>query len=35
MSTAVEVPDLDALFDLVIKVHSVHIAEGAGTLLAI
>ncbi len=29
MSTAVEVPDLDALFDLVKQVHAVHVAEGA------
>jgi uncharacterized protein (TIGR00106 family) len=29
MSTAVEVPDLDALFELVKKVHAAHVAEGA------
>ena len=29
MSTAIEAPDLDALFDLVKKVHAAHIAEGA------
>jgi uncharacterized protein (TIGR00106 family) len=29
MATTVEVPDLDALFDLVKKVHSAHVAEGA------
>lgn len=29
MSTTVEVPDLDALFDLVKKVHAAHVAEGA------
>jgi len=29
MSTSVEVPDLDALFELVKKVHAVHVAEGA------
>lgn len=29
MSTSVEVPDLDALFDLVKKVHAAHAAEGA------
>ncbi len=29
MSTSVEVPDLDALFDLVKKVHAAHVAEGA------
>jgi len=29
MSTTVEVPDLDALFDLVKKVHATHISEGA------
>ncbi|MBW2030325.1 MAG: MTH1187 family thiamine-binding protein, partial [Deltaproteobacteria bacterium] len=29
MSTAIEVPDLDALFDLVKRVHAAHVAEGA------
>ncbi|EFK09239.1 conserved hypothetical protein [delta proteobacterium NaphS2] len=29
MSTAVEVPDLDALFDLVKAVHAAHLGEGA------
>ena len=29
MSTTIEVPDLDALFDLVKKVHAAHLAEGA------
>jgi len=29
MSTSVEVPDLDALFELVKKVQAVHVAEGA------
>ena len=29
MSTSVEVPDLDALFALVKKVHAAHVAEGA------
>ncbi len=29
MSTSVEVPDLGSLFDLVKKVHAVHVAEGA------
>ncbi len=29
MSTVVEVPDLDALFELVKKVHAAHVAEGA------
>jgi uncharacterized protein (TIGR00106 family) len=29
MSTSVEVPDLDALFDLVKKVHAAHLSEGA------
>jgi uncharacterized protein (TIGR00106 family) len=29
MSTTVEVPDLNALFDLVKKVHAAHISEGA------
>ena len=28
MSTAIEVPDLDALFSLVKKVHQAHIDEG-------
>lgn len=29
MSTAVEVPDLDSLFELVKKVHAAHVEEGA------
>jgi uncharacterized protein (TIGR00106 family) len=29
MATAVEIPDLDALFGLVKQVHAAHIAEGA------
>ncbi|MCA1989874.1 MAG: MTH1187 family thiamine-binding protein [Desulfarculus sp.] len=29
MSTTIEVPDLDALFELVKKVHAAHLAEGA------
>jgi uncharacterized protein (TIGR00106 family) len=29
MSTTVEVPDLDALFDLVREIHAAHVAEGA------
>ncbi len=29
MGTAVEVPDLEALFELVQQVHAVHLAEGA------
>ena len=29
MSTAVEVPDLDSLFDLVKKIHAAHLGEGA------
>ena len=29
MSTAIEAPDLDALFELVKKVHAAHVAEGA------
>ena len=29
MSTSVETPDLDTLFDLVKKVHAAHVAEGA------
>jgi len=29
MSTSVEVPDLDTLFDLIKKVHAAHVAEGA------
>ena len=29
MSTAIEVPDLDTLFDLVKKVHSAQVSEGA------
>lgn len=29
MSTAIEVPDLNALFELIEKVHAAHAAEGA------
>ena len=29
MATTIEVPDLDALFDLIKKVHAAHVAEGA------
>jgi len=29
MSTTVEVPDLDALFELVKEIHAAHVAEGA------
>ncbi len=29
LSTAVEVPDLDSLFELVKKVHAAHLSEGA------
>jgi len=29
MATTVEVPDMDALFELVKKVHAAHVAEGA------
>jgi len=29
MSTTVEVPDLNALFDLVKEIHAAHVAEGA------
>ena len=29
LSTTVEVPDLDSLFELVKKVHQAHLAEGA------
>ena len=29
MSTSIEVPDLDALFDLVKGVHAAHVKEGA------
>ena len=29
MSTVIEVPDLDTLFDLVKKVHAAHVEEGA------
>ena len=28
LSTAIEVPDLDSLFELVKKVHQAHVAEG-------
>ena len=33
MSTSVEVPDLDTLFDLVKKVHAAHVAQGAGRVV--
>jgi uncharacterized protein (TIGR00106 family) len=33
MGTTVEVPDLDALFELVKQVHAAHIAEGAGRVV--
>jgi uncharacterized protein (TIGR00106 family) len=33
MSTSVEVPDLDALFNLVKKVHAAQVAEGAQRLI--
>lgn len=29
LSTAIEVPDLDSLFELVKKVHAAHLSEGA------
>ena len=29
MSTSVEAPDLDTVFDLIKKVHAAHVAEGA------
>ena len=29
MSTSIELPDLDALFDLIKKVHAAHVGEGA------
>ena len=29
MSTSIEVPYLDTLFDLVMSVHAAHVAEGA------
>ena len=29
MATTVEVPDLDALFELVKQIHAAHVAEGA------
>jgi uncharacterized protein (TIGR00106 family) len=33
MSTCIEVPDLDALFELVKKVHQAHLDEGAQRVL--
>ena len=33
MSTCIEVPDLDALFDLVKKVHWAHLHEGGQRIL--
>ena len=29
MSTAIEIPDLDALFELIKRVHAAHVDEGA------
>jgi len=33
MSTAIEAPDLNALFELVKKVHAAHVAEGAARVI--
>ena len=33
MATTVETPDLDALFDLVKKVHTAHVKEGAERII--
>jgi uncharacterized protein (TIGR00106 family) len=33
MSTAIQVPDLDAIFDLVKKVHAAHVGQGAGRVV--
>ena len=33
MSTAIEVPDLDALFNLVKKVHQAHLDEGGQRII--
>ncbi len=33
MSTSVETPDLDALFELIKKVHAAHVAEGAKRII--
>ncbi|MFC1495671.1 MTH1187 family thiamine-binding protein [Thermodesulfobacteriota bacterium] len=33
MSTTVETPDLDALFELIKQVHAAHVEEGAGRIV--
>ena len=33
MSTSIEVPDLDALFELIKRVHAAHVDEGARRLV--
>ncbi|MGC8658768.1 MAG: MTH1187 family thiamine-binding protein [Desulfomonilaceae bacterium] len=33
MSTSVEAPDLDSLFELIKKVHAAHLAEGAKRII--
>lgn len=33
MSTAIEVPDLDALFELIKQIHAAQVAEGAKRLV--
>ena len=33
MATTVEIPDLDALFELVKQVHAAHVEEGAGRVV--
>jgi uncharacterized protein (TIGR00106 family) len=33
MATTVETPDLDALFELIKKVHAAHVEEGAGRIV--
>ncbi|MGC8604393.1 MAG: MTH1187 family thiamine-binding protein [Desulfomonilaceae bacterium] len=33
MSTSVEIPNLEALFDLIKKVHTAHVVEGANRII--
>ena len=33
MATTIEVPDLDALFDVIKKVHAAHVGEGANRVV--
>ena len=33
MSTSVEIPDLDSLFELIKKIHAAHVEEGARRII--